>query len=244
MVLDRQAPSPLYFQLAAFLASRIDSGEWRPGDQIPTELELCRTYGVSRATVVRAMSELVAAGRLERVQGKGTFVSGRKFTHGPLVLKSFSEEMEERGLEPVARVLSLTEEPAPPAVRVPLALEEGERVVRLRRLRLAGQETMGIQEAWLPASLVPGLTQYRELLDGSLYRLLEARYGLRVRRAVETFEPAILDREEAEILGVGGTRLAFLVERTSYDAQERPVEYVRSKMRGDRFRYTMELRRR
>lgn len=243
-MLDRNAPSPLYFQLAERLARRIDAGEWRSGEQVPTELELCRTFGVSRATVVRAMADLVASGRLERIQGKGTFVSGRKLTHGPLDLRSFSEEMADRGLVATARVLSCGEELASAGVRSALGLEEGDRVVKIARLRLAGGDTMGIQEAYLPARLVPGLEQREHELYDSLYRMLDEAYGIRIKHATETFEPTILDRHEAAILGVTNARVAFLVERTSYDLQERAVEYVRSKMRGDRFRFTMELRRR
>lgn len=103
---------------------------------------------------------------------------------------------------------------------------------------------MGIQESFVPSVLVPGLVDLGELLHGSLYQVLENLYHIRMVRAVETFEPVLLSLEEIKLLDCQGMRLAFQVERVSYDGSGRPVEYVRSRMRADRYRYAMELIRR
>jgi GntR family transcriptional regulator len=244
-MLDRGAPSPLYHQARQYILERIEAGVWPVGSQIPTEHQLCRTLSVSRATVVRALTELVNQGVLERQHGKGTFVASPRVPHGPFELKSFTEEHAERGHHASARLLGLTEAPASPMVRSQLGLAEGERVVRIHRLRFVDtNQPMGIQASHIPSALVPGIEGYKERLEGSLYRLLEDVYRIRFVRAVETFEPVLLDGEQARLLEAEGARLAFHVQRISYDAQGRAVEYVESYMRGDRYRYTMELLRR
>lgn len=244
-MLDRGAPSPLYHQVRQYILERVEDGVWPVGSQIPTEHELCRTLSVSRATVVRALTELVHQGVLERQHGKGTFVASPRVLHGPFELKSFTEETADRGHRATARLLGLQEGPASAAVQRHLALPEGEPVVRIRRLRYVdAQQPMGLQTSYIPSALVPGIEDRQDLLQGSLYRLLEDFYRIRFVRAVETFEPFLLGPEEARLLECAPSRLAFHVERVSYDAQGRAVEYVESYMRGDRYRYAMELLRR
>ena len=235
---------PLYQQVKRYILSRIDDGQWSVGQPIPSEHELCALLSVSRATVVRALTDLVHMGVLERRQGLGTFVAAPKVDHGPFELQSFTEEMAERGLTATARVLEC--EVAPPAedVRRVLRLGPSERVVRVRRIRFADRgEPMCIQEAHLPADLVPGLAERAEALRGSLYGLLRDDYGLRLLRAVETVYPVMLRAEEASLLRCPRTRPAFAVERVTYSEQDRPIELTRSRMRGDRYRYVLELAR-
>jgi GntR family transcriptional regulator len=243
-MLDRGAPSPLYHQARQYILERIEAGVWPVGSQIPTEHQLCRTLSVSRATVVRALTELVNQGVLERQHGKGTFVASPRVLHGPFELKSFTEEHGERGLRARAEVLDVAEIPAPDAVATALRIEPGTTVVRIYRLRYAGAETMGLQESFLPAADVPNLAQDATWLTGSLYQLLEARYRIVPHRAIETFEPVLLDDQDANLLRCRNNRLAFLVERVTFDAAGKAFEFVRSKMRGDRYRYAMELLRR
>jgi GntR family transcriptional regulator len=236
---------PLHMLVRRYVLDHVESGSWPVGSRIPSEHELCQQLSVSRATVVRALTDLVAQGVLERRQGKGTFVTSPRLLHGPFALKSFTEEHGERGLTASARVLACAEEVAPPQVAEHLRLPPGGRVVRVKRVRFAGpDQTMGIQTAYLPADMVPGLAERRDLLRGSLYQVLDHLYQIRPVRAVETFEPAWLTPEEAALLQCPDMRLAFQVERVSYAAGGVPVEYVRSRMRGDRYRYTMELIRR
>ena len=239
-----QARSPLYQQVKRTVIERIEAGEWSVGQPIPSEKDLCRMFHVSRQTVVRALSDLAREGLVDRRQGIGTFVSPPQVFHGPLDLQSFSEEMAERGLGARARVLLVAEEPPSPEVRRHLRLDRGERVVRVRRTRFAGTRLpMGIQEAHLPARLVPGLALRAERLEGSLYRMLREDYGIAPHRAVETVTATRFDKQEADLLGCAPGSLAFQVERVTYDLDNRAVEFVRSRMRGDRYRYVLELRR-
>lgn len=240
--MQRLEPLPLYQQVRRFILDRIEGGEWSVGRPIPSEHELCGLLSVSRATVVRALTDLVYMGVLERRQGSGTFVAAAKVDHGPFDLQSFTEEMAERGLPAAARVLACEVRRPSDDVRRVLRLGAGEPIVRIRRIRLADRgEPMGIQEAYLPADLVPGLAERADALQGSLYALLRDDYGLRLTRAVETVQPVMLGAEEARLLSCPRTRPAFAVERITYNERGRPVEFVRSRMRGDRYRYVLEL---
>lgn len=243
-MLDRTGPTPLHHQIHQYVLDRVESGEWPMGTQIPPEKQLCEIFHVSRATVVRALTELMRQGVLDRQQGRGTYVASPRVLHGPFDLKSFTEEHTERGFETRSQVLAFVEEVASPTIASTLRIEPGNRVVRIRRLRYAGGDTMGIQEAFLPSSRVPTLTAHVALLTGSLYKALESLYGITPHRAVETFEPTMIDDRTAGLLGCPVGTLAFLVERVTFDPEGKPVEVVRSIMRGDRYRYSMELLRR
>ncbi len=240
-MIDHTRPVPLHYQVRQFVLDRLETGQWAVGSQIPTEQQLSALFRVSRATVVRALTELVRDGILERRQGKGTFVASPRLLHGPFELKSFTEEHSERGLVAHSQVLECREEPGSATVCERLRIAVDEPVIRLRRLRWAGRDTMGIQEAFLPAARVPNFLDHRDLLTGSLYQLLQSHYHLEPHRAIETFEPIVLDDEAAALLKGPSNRLAFLVERVTFDAAGQPMEYVQSKMRGDRYRYSMEL---
>jgi GntR family transcriptional regulator len=242
--MERVENVPLYHQVKRHILDRIDRGEWSVGRSIPSEHDFSAQLGVSRATVVRALTDLVHMGVLERRQGRGTFVAAPRVDHGPVALQSFTEEMAQRGLSASARVLECTEVEPDEDTRAVLRLGPTDRAVRLVRLRLGdGAEPMGVQTAHLPAALVPNLGADRDLrAGGSLYRTLRDTYGLRLARAVETVQPVLLTAKEAGLLGCPRSVPAFAVERITYDPTGRPVEFVRSRLRGDRYRYVLDLK--
>ena len=211
----------------------------RVGEAIPSERRLSGDLGVSRLTLRAALDELVRDGYLVRRHGSGTFVSEPKIAQ-QLTLTSFSEDMRRRGMTAGSRTIELRETHAGAAVGRALRLSPDERVVLIRRLRLADGEPMALETLHVPAELVPGLT--RELLeDASFYDLLEKRYGVVVESGVQSIEPTVTNEEESELLGVPLHSPAFLFERTSRTAEGDTVEFVRSLYRGDRYRLVAEL---
>jgi GntR family transcriptional regulator, N-acetylglucosamine utilization regulator len=232
---------PLYRRIETDVRDRIRSGELTPGAQVETEVELMDRYGVSRATVRQALRELVAVGLLEIRRGLGTYVTDRRFEHTIGGFYSFSREIERHGLEPRTRVLGLELEPADDAVAAALGIEPGTRVVALRRLRLAGDDPLVVETSYLPAARFPGL----EAVDFGrvrLYDTLTDAYGCRPTRARETFEPVLVTADEADLLGQRQGEPALRVERTAFDQDDAPIEFCRSTVRGDRYRYSVELR--
>jgi GntR family transcriptional regulator len=232
---------PLYRQIEEAMRERIRSGELRPGAQVATETELMVEYGVSRATVRQALAGLVAEGLLEIRRGLGTYVTAPRFEHTIGGFYSFSREIERHGLEPGTKVLDLRTMPAVDIVAESLGIPAGTKVVALRRLRLAGPDPLVVETSHLPATRFPGL----ETVDFSQVRLYDTllnRYGCRPTRARETFEPILLTADEATLLDQRRGEPALRVERIAYDQDDIPIEFCRSTVRGDRYRYSVELR--
>jgi GntR family transcriptional regulator len=232
---------PLYRQIEEALRARIRSGELRPSAQVPTEPELMVEYGVSRATVRQALAGLIAEGLLEIRRGLGTYVTAPRFEHTIGGFYSFSREIERHGLQPGTNVLDIRTMPAVDVVAESLGVPAGTKVVALRRLRLAGPDPLVVETSHLPATRFPGL----ETVDFSqvrLYDTLMNRYGCRPTRARETFEPILLTADEAALLDQRRGEPALRVDRIAYDQDDIPIEFCRSTVRGDRYRYSVELR--
>ncbi len=208
------------------------------GDALPAERALAVDLGVSRMTLRRAVEELERDGVVVRRQGAGTFVAVPKIAQ-PLSGASFSADMRARGLTPSARTLSLEVVHAGPQLSRRLALSPADGVLRIVRQRSADDAPMALETLHVPAALLPGLVA-DDLTDASFYELLAAR-GILIERSVQTIEPTVTDDEESELLGVPLHSPAFLFERTSWTADERTVEFVRSVYRGDRYKLTAEL---
>ncbi len=236
--LEKTSPLPLYFQLQERLRAAIESGALKPGAQIPSEGELCRQYGVSTATVKQALSNLVNQQLLYRVRGKGTFVAEPRVQKGPRKLESFTEEMRAVGVPVSSRVLDARVVPASAVVADKLQIEEGEPVTLIRRLRLASDRPIALQEAFLPTVRYPNLVA--EDLTGSLYEHLR-RYGLRPTRARETYSATALSHTEAELLEMAAGSPVLRCERVSTSADGQTIEYVQSIMRGDSYEVNVEL---
>ncbi|MFC5750927.1 GntR family transcriptional regulator [Actinomadura rugatobispora] len=209
------------------------------GDALPSERRLAAELGVSRPTLRAAIDELAAQGLLDRRQGSGTYVAERKIAVA-LTMSSFTEDMIRRGMRPGGRVLSFRTETAGAKIGRRLSISPMEEVFTIRRLRLADGATMAIETLYLPRALVPELR--REDLEGRSFYTLLREHGIVLASGRETIEPTVTTAEEAEVLGVPVHAPAFLFERVSHTEEGRPVEYVRSLYRGDRYRLELELK--
>lgn len=209
------------------------------GSAIPTERSLAAEFDVSRTTVRQALAELTVEGRLVRVQGKGTFAAEPKVAQR-LQLSSYTEDMRAQGRQPTSRVLEITEERAAPELAMLLGTSATASALRMRRLRLADGEPMAIETTHLPLSRFRGLAlELRE--GGSLYQILRERFGVELGHAEETIETALASPEEAEVLGADVGLPMLLLSRHSFDTAGRPVEWVRSLYRGDRYKFVARL---
>jgi len=231
-------------QIEDWLADAIAAGQLKPGDQLPTEQDLSAWLGVSRMTLRHALAELAQRGLVTRTVGRsgGTFVAEPKLVQDLTVLAGFSEQLRRHGLVAGAHVLAANEIPASPAASTALEIEVGEPVYEVRRLRLADGQPILIEHSLFPARHCPGLLESR--LDGSLYELLEQKYGQRPHRAKESLEPVTAGVREAEALGVAEGAPLMLVERTAYAKSGTPLEFAHDLFRGDRTKvvlWTSEL---
>ena len=232
-------PIPLHHQVYLDVGAAIDAAEFRPGDRLPPERELAERYGCSVITVRRALTELAREQRIERTQGRGTFVLHPRIDRDLVEPLSFTEEMQQRGLDPETRLVAARPESAGEAVAAALELELGSPILYLERLRVADGEPLLLEQVYLPAERFPGLLA-SDLEHRSLYGILTERYGVHLARARETLEPVLLHAREARLLGRPRRSPALLVEGIAYTHEGAPVEFAHTYVRGDRTRYYVE----
>ena len=235
----RPGPVPLHHQVYLDLKSALDQGIYRPGDRLPTERDLARHYGCSLITVRRALYELTREQRLERTQGRGTYVLQPRIDRDLADTNSFAQEMARLGLTAETRVVAARSEPAGESVAAALQLEPGAPTLYLERLRLASGEPMLLEMVHLPADRFPGLLA-TDLEHGSLYELLRRRYQTEIAVTRETLEPVLLKAREARLLAQKPRSPALLVEGIASTSDGVPVELSRTFVRGDRTRYYIE----
>lgn len=227
---------PKHAQLRDVLVT-LCATELEPDTAIPSERDLMETYGVSRATVRRAIESLIAEGLLRRAQGKGTFVA-RPRIESHLHLASFSEDMQRRGLRPSTRVLRADAVEPPAEVAQFLGLGPGESCWRVERIRVASGEPMASETSWYSMQLLPGLDRFD--LSTSIYTILAEHYEIVVDTAEQTVWAEVADERLAKQLEltVGSPVLAF--DRYSRSLG-RPLERTVSRYRGDRYQIHVSL---
>lgn len=238
--LNRQLPTPLYHQLKTLILQEIEAGRWKPDQQLPTEEQLSAYFHVSKITVRHALRELAQLGRVRREQGRGTFVQKPALEEGPRKLTSFSNDLRDHGIVATSEVLDRSLIAAPAHVAGKLGITEAETVFRLRRLRLADGMPMGVQTAYLPASLVPGIEEI-PFEDVSLYDVLGSRYDLHAVSATETLVAVVVSNPEAGLLRIPAGSPALSAQRLTLLPHGQPLEYAESIMRGDRYKVVLDL---
>jgi GntR family transcriptional regulator len=219
--------SPLYRQIRERLVHSLQAGEWRPGESIPSEVELAARYGVSQGTVRKAIDALSADHLLVRRQGRGTFVASHQEARAQFrFLRLRPDEGEPR--QPTSRFLECRRLRAPVEIARALDIKPGEAVVMIRRvLDFEGVPTV-LDEIWLPGAPFRGLTAERlNAYTGPLYGLLETEFGTRMTRASERLRAVSAGEDEAKVLVVAPGEPLLLVERVSSSYGDRPVEVRR-----------------
>lgn len=209
------------------------------GSPIDSERVLAERYGVARATVRQALQELVFEGRLYRFQGKGTFVARPKLTQ-TLHLTSHTHDMAHSGLVPGSRLLSAEIVEAAGEVADALGVEPGAPVHKIERLRLANGEPMAIESLFTERERFPDLAS-RIAAGASFYALLHEVYLVALSGGEETIECILASPSAARLLATEPRSPMLRLTRCSWDADRRPVEYVESVYRGDRYRFMTPL---
>ena len=234
--------SPLYSRVETVLASEIADGALKVGDQLPTEDSLIARFEVSRITVRRAVQNLVRRGLVEIRRGKGTFVAAPKITQELTELSGFVEDMHAVGRKPTARVLGREIVTADATVASRLALTKGERVVRIRRVRLANGVPISFDDTYLPLEIGKKIMTDNLKVE-PIFSLLERKYDVPLIEAEYKLEAVAAEAEVAEALRVKRGSPIFRIERTTYSKGNRPVDYETLYYRGDLVRFVTRLAR-
>jgi GntR family transcriptional regulator len=232
--------SPLYQQIKGLILQSLQSGEWKPGESIPSEMDLAARYRVSQGTVRKAIDELAAENLLVRRQGKGTFVATHAEQHVQYRFLRLMPDLGDRQTEgPAERtIIDCRRLRATAEIARLLALRTGDSVLQARRvLSFAGRPTI-LEELWLPGTPFKGLTAERlSQYLGPMYALFETEFGVRMVRAEEKIRAVLPDAAQAALLKVGKTTPLLSVERVAYTYNDVPMELRRGLYLTDTHHY-------
>jgi GntR family transcriptional regulator len=232
--------STLYAEIEETLATEIAQGEYRPGDQLPTEDALLQRFQVSRITVRRAIQNLVGRGLLEIRRGLGTFVLSPRIEAEITKLTGFVEDMNAAGRKASARVVSQGVVPASTRVAERLQLTKGTKVMQIKRVRLANDMPISFDETYLPLPLGKQIVD-NDLRLHPIFTLLEEEFGVPLIEADYELEAVIATRAVADALQVRVGSPIFQIERTSMTTGNQPVDYEVLSYRGDLVRFVTKL---
>jgi GntR family transcriptional regulator len=239
--IDRSSPIPYYIQLKDTIREKIERGEWKAGDQIPSEPDLCLMFNVSRTVIRQALKDIAYEGLIVREKGKGTFVAEPKISESLIQnLTGFYQDMQDRGHTPVSKVLKQEVIPANPKVAKYLSLAAGALVIEIQRLRFVQGEPIVLVTTYLPYSLCPKLMQI-DLTNRSLYKFIEEECNLFISRGQRVIEAVAANDHEAQLLQVPEGAPLILINSVSYLSDGTPIEYYHAIHRGDRSRFEVEL---
>lgn len=236
--------SPLYQQIKDLILQSLQTGEWRPGEAIPSEIELAARYRVSQGTVRKAIDELSADNLLVRRQGKGTFVAThaeQQVQYRFLKLQPDSGDNQQEG--PADRtIIDCKRQRASADTARALDLRAGDAVLLVTRvLAYSGVATI-LEDIWLPATPFKGLTAERlSTYRGPMYALFETEFGVRMVRAQERIRAVNPDAQQADLLNVSIQTPLLSVERIAFTYNDSPMELRRGLYRTDTRHYLNAL---
>jgi GntR family transcriptional regulator len=234
--------SPLYRQIRDRLVHSLQAGEWRPGEAIPSEIDLAARYGVSQGTVRKAIDALSAENLLVRRQGRGTFVASHQEARAQIRFLRLRPDDGGEPRQPSSRFLECRRLRAPLEIARALEMKAGDTAVTIRRLLEFDTVPIVLEEIWLPGQTFRGLTAERlTAYSGPLYALLETEFGTRMIRASERLRAVAAGETEARALGVAVGEPLLLVDRVSSTYGDKPVEVRRGWYRTDHHHYFNEL---
>jgi GntR family transcriptional regulator len=242
-VADPSAPafSPLYQQIKALMTRELQAGVWRPGEAIPSEIDLAARFKVSQGTVRKAIDELATENLLVRRQGKGTFVA----THAEQTIRyRFLRLTPDDGSagDTQRRFIDCRRLRAPAEVARALGLRSGDAAIEVRRVLSLEGVPVVFDDIWLPAALFKGLTADRlSAYLGPMYGLFESEFGVRMIRAEEKIRAVAADVVAADMLSLAPGAALLSVERLSFTYGDKPVELRRGLYNTASHHYRNEL---
>ena len=240
-LINRKSKIPYYQQLYEILRRKIQTGEWKPGEMIPPEITLIDQFQVSRNTVRNVLDMLVNEGRIYRQRGIGSFVAYPTFEEALVHIINFTQDMQQRGYQPSSKILSCDLMGAPEDIAEKLMVSPGEELACLRRLRIADEKPMSIEEASFVHRFCPGVLTRHDYASVSLRESMAVDYGIHWQRASQVIRAVNATKEQAALLNVPVGSALLFVERVTYTEQDLPAEFLQIYYRGDRYSLYNEL---
>jgi len=229
--LEKNSPVPLYYQIEKFIRKMIDKKVLKPGDKLPTELELMNIFDVSRTTIRKLASNLLIDNLIEIRRSQGTFIKTKKFYEPIFGIVSFTEEALKQGFIPSTKILDLNIVKSDEEIATTLKLKINSEVYEIKRLRFLSGKPIGIDDTYLPINHVPDLkkTDFEEHgKKQSLYYLLEHNYKLVLDHAEEIITASFATKNDAVLLGLKAKMPILFRHRIIFLPNNTPLLVMRS----------------
>lgn len=238
-MLEKNSPIPLYHQLAEKVREEIEDGKWPINTLIPSEIELCRQYEISRGTVRQAISELIKSSLVYRKQGQGTFVAKPGLVWPVSSFYYLHKETEKNRVEPSRKVIEKKIIFPDEFIRKNMNLTEGIKVYKIAFIVFDNQEPIALEVSHLIGKLFPRLEK-QNLATIAPYEVLMEKYKIKITRVTEAFEPILINKNSSKKLNIPINSLGLLVKRTAW-SNNRIFEFRMSTIRSDKCQYTVDL---
>lgn len=224
--LDRGSPVPLYHQLERILRAQLADAEFEPGELLPTEEQLTKTYGISRSTARQALGRLQQDGLVERRPARGTRVMQPPFTEPFAWLDSYVLQLVAEGRKVRTSFFSFETASGPTHVCQALGVPDGERFHTVQRLTFVDDEPQNLATTYVREALAPHFA-HADLSDQgpqqSVYYVLKLRHGVHLAETEIDIEPHALRSEEARRLDKPAGAPAIRRRRNVYGRQRVPI---------------------
>jgi GntR family transcriptional regulator len=241
-IVDDSNPIPKYLQISAWLKELIESGRYKKGEKLPSEIQLAKICAVNRATLRQATNELAAMGLLRKEKGTGTFVSApapAELRHKLEHISSTTDLMQDSGIAQSTRVLEKRVEQAKDEIARVLFLGSNKKVIFVRRVRVGDGTPYIYEESYLPYDLFKGVIEMD--LTGSMYKLISEKFNIVLARCQQTISAVNLNAKIAKVLQLSENAAGIFMESLTFDESSIPVEVLYSYHRGDTYKLEIEL---
>jgi GntR family transcriptional regulator len=224
--------TPKYEQIRDDLATAIRQGDYRPGEALPSQRDLSASYGVTLMTLRQALRLLSDEGLVVQQPGRGTFVAPPRLAYQRKSLRSMSDELRSQGIDVETEVIRLGSRRPPAAVCEVLAIPDGQRALRIERLRIVAGKPAVHQVSWVPEPYAESIREV-DFTEVTLYAALAEHAGLAISRSTETITPGLVTSEVARHLRIVKGSPVFVSERITLGIDDSPVVFDRAAIRGE-----------
>ncbi|QAT39190.1 GntR family transcriptional regulator [Clostridium sp. JN-9] len=230
---------PLYLQLAEIMESEILSDIYKPGDMLPKELDYIEKYNLSRITVRQAINELVLKGYVKRIRGKGTIILPPKIEEPLIRIKSFTDEMKDRGITPSTKSAKIVITKSFGEISKYLLQNDGDEAYKLTRIRTANNLPIVLFETYIKKNINMDLDN--TIYYGSLYEYLDKNKGIKIKKVNQRISASIADSRLSQLLNIRVGEPILILKRQSFDTNNNVIEYTISYYIADRYEYYIEI---
>jgi len=234
--INRYSHIPIYFQLKEIIRKKIINKKIKPGENIPSESQLCRRYLISRMTVRHAIGDLVKEGLLYAERGKGTFVANPIVKRDLSILTSIISDMKKGGYKVIVKVLDLKVVPASKEIANKLEIKTKNKIIMIERLKLIENKPFFLEKSFLPYELCPNLAN-DNLNKYSIYSLLEDKYNLALDSGNISIEAIAANKYQSNLLQVNKGTPILNLEQTTYLKNKQVIEFMKAVAITEKFKY-------